>query len=109
MSREQFEALWNNFFFKMENERRIVIERQDSNHLGTSLEIFYDASQPVTQIPQMPQVAPAEAAAVQRIIPASAILPLVFRRSSPSVHGDLRATVLPGGLALSHRSIPPIG
>lgn len=100
-TREQFESLWNHLFFKFENERRIVFDRQDSDGLTTSLQIFFDQSQAVTQIPQTPPASGAEAAALQRMIPPSAIWPLVFRRNSQSVHGDLKATVLPnGGLQL---------
>lgn len=101
MSRDQFESLWDNLFFGLEKDRHIVLDRTDSNHLETSLEIFYDPSQPVTQIPQQQPPSSngglaAELEATRRLAP-TAIVPLVFRRKSLANQGDLKATVLPNG------------
>lgn len=99
MTREQFESLWVNCFYGLDQDRRIVFERRDSSGLDSSLVIFYDPSQPVTQLPSQPppsQTSQTETEVARRLAP-TAIVPLVFRRSSFSIQGDLRATVLPNG------------
>jgi len=98
MSREQFESLWNHFFFKMEgSSRHIFISSRDSDRFETSVEIFYDPSQAIAQVPEIARADGADAAAIQRITPPTAIVPLVFRRSSPTIKSDLKATVLATG------------
>jgi hypothetical protein len=97
MSRDQFESLWNHFFFKMDNKLHIKIGSRDSEHSEKTVEIFYDPTQTITQVPETPKPQPAEAAAIQRIISPTAIVPLVFRRSSSTISGDLKLTVHPNG------------
>ncbi|HUO06399.1 MAG TPA: AAA family ATPase [Candidatus Binataceae bacterium] len=98
MSREQFESLWNHFFFKRENTRHIIIASRDSAHFDRSVEIFFDPSQAITQTGPTTIPQGAEATAIQRIIPPTVIVPLVFVRSSPAITGPpLKATVLPNG------------
>jgi AAA domain, putative AbiEii toxin, Type IV TA system len=85
-------------FFRLEANRHIRINLHNSDGIESAVEIFYDPEQAVTQVPEMlkPQ-GPSEVAAIQRITLPTAIIPLVFRRSSPTVSGDLKATVLLAG------------
>jgi predicted ATPase len=98
MSREQFESLWNHFFFRIDASRRIRIAFHNSDGIETAVEVFYDPEQAITQVPELsrPQ-GPTEVVAIQRITLPTAIVPLVFRRSSPTIAGDLKATVLFAG------------
>jgi hypothetical protein len=98
MSREQFEAIWNHFFFKLDTERIIKIAFHDSDGSNRSLQIFFDPKQSVTQTPEMlnPQGS-LELAALRRIAPPTTIVPLVFRRVSQTIASDLKATVQLGG------------
>src|SRR5271156_6785535 len=49
MTREQFESLWNYFFFRMDNSLHIKLSSRDSDQSEKTVEIFYDPSQAVTQ------------------------------------------------------------
>ncbi len=95
MTRDQFESLWNHFFFKLDPRRHIRIAFQNSEHLDSSVEIFYDPEQAITQVPELQ--GPSEVAVIQRMTLPTSIIPLVFRRSSSTINGDLKATVLRGG------------
>jgi len=95
ITRERFESLWKYFFFGFDSERRIDIGFTASDHQTTSLSIFYDPSQAVTQMPELKNGETPEL--TRRLISPSVIIPLVFRRASTGIQGDLKATVLPNG------------
>ena len=74
-TREQFEAIWNSYFFDFNPDNYpIKTDFADSNGKRATLKVFYDHQKPVTMVPQQqqPQQPPASF---------STIFPVAFERT----------------------------
>lgn len=73
MSREQFEALWNPYFFNFDRSSSISTQCRDSEGRIATTKIYYDEQKSVTTVPQQQQTQPPA-------LPISSIVPLAFQR-----------------------------
>jgi ABC-type branched-subunit amino acid transport system ATPase component len=88
-TREQFESIWNMYFFNLDSSQPILTECVDSDGRRATLKVFYDPKKTVT--PVVPGAAPPGS-------PVSTIIPLVFDRTDFSNHHTvLHGTVNPQG------------
>jgi ABC-type branched-subunit amino acid transport system ATPase component len=72
-SREQFESIWNPYFFDFDPSNPIFTECTDSNGRKATLKVFYDEKKAVTALPPQQQQSPP-------IPPFSTISPIAFER-----------------------------
>jgi len=74
--REQFEAVWNSYFFDFDNSKTISFKLVDSDAREASLKIYFDKDRPVTPMSlNLPNV-------TNFPILTSTIIPLAFERTS---------------------------
>ena len=66
-TREQFEGLWQSYFFDFDTEKKISFKIMDSINRWASASIYFDSSRPVTPVPQVPN--PGMPAYTNTIIP----------------------------------------
>jgi len=72
INREQFESIWNLYFYNMQSDRPILTECVDEDGRKATLKVSYDPKKSVTQVP------PASASSSQ----IATIVPLVFDRTN---------------------------
>jgi energy-coupling factor transporter ATP-binding protein EcfA2 len=100
ISREQWESIWNPYFFNFDSSKEISAECTNSEGRQATVKIYYDPQKSVTSVPPQQQ-APTSAVAT--------ITPLAFERTDFSgIHSKLYASVQPQG-ALSFDPGPELG
>jgi hypothetical protein len=88
LSREQFEAQWNPYFFNFDPSHEISTECYNYEGQRAALRIFYDPEKPVTQVPQQQPIAS----------PVGTIIPLAFDRTDfGGIESRLYASIGPQG------------